>query len=79
MHRYAYLVFGFYFFLILHRGNIKPYGENAILWYSFVVNLMIFYYFIFIKGAAFGIKRTIENIDLIKKEFLEEIDSNKEN
>ena len=77
VHRHAHLVFGSYLFLILHRANVKPYGENAVLWYSFAVILLIFSYFVFVNGAAFGIRKTIENIDSIKKEFLEEIDSNK--
>jgi len=78
MYKYAYLLFGFYFFLMLHRGNIKPYGDNALLWYGFVVNLIIFSYFIFINGTAFGIRTTLNNIDQIKKDFIQEIDSNKE-
>lgn len=46
-----------FIFPILYKANIHP--NNPIYW-AFLLNHIMFTYFLFIRGCAFGIRKTID-------------------
>jgi hypothetical protein len=48
-----------FIFPILYKANIHP---NTPIYWAFLLNHVMFSYFLFIRGSAFGIRKTIEII-----------------
>lgn len=49
----------FFVFLILYAVNIHP---NTPIYWVFILNHVMFAYFVFVRGCALGIRRTIDII-----------------
>ena len=54
-----------FIFPILYKANIHP--NNPIYW-AFLLNHIMFSYFLFIRGSAFGIRKTIEVFSSIEEQ-----------
>jgi len=65
-----------FIFPILYKANIHP--NNPIYW-AFLLNHIMFAYFVFVRGCALGIRRTINIIELENAEKAIQEDINKNN
>ena len=54
-----------FLFPILYKANIHP--NNPIYW-AFLLNHIMFSYFLFIRGSAFGIRKTVEVFSSIEEQ-----------
>jgi len=57
--RYGSLLHTIFLFLILYAVNIHP---NNLIYWVFLLNHVMFSYFLFIRGMALGISKTIDII-----------------
>ena len=57
--KFGSLLHTLFIFPILYNANIHP--NNSIYW-AFLLNHVMFTYFVFIRGCAFGISKTIDII-----------------
>jgi hypothetical protein len=55
--KYGGLMHTIFLFPILYKADIHP--NNPIYW-AFLLNHIMFTYFLFIRGCAFGIRKTID-------------------
>ena len=55
--KYGSLMHTIFLFPILYKADIHP--NNSIYW-AFLLNHIMFTYFLFIRGCAFGIRKTID-------------------
>ena len=65
-----------FIFPILYKANIHP--NNPIYW-AFLLNHLMFTYFLFIRGCAFGIRKTIDIISHEEAAKTIQEDTNKNN
>jgi len=57
--KYGSLLHTLFIFPILYKADIHP---NTPIYWAFLLNHVMFSYFLFIRGCAFGIKKTIDII-----------------
>lgn len=57
--KYGSLIHTVLLFIILYMANIYP---NTLIYWVFILNQAMFSYFLFIRGCALGIRKTIEII-----------------
>jgi hypothetical protein len=63
--KFGSLLHTLFIFPILYNANIHP--NNSIYW-AFLLNHVMFSYFLFIRGSAFGIRKTIEVFSSIEEQ-----------
>jgi hypothetical protein len=63
--KFGSLLHTIFLFPILYKANIHP--NNPIYW-AFLLNHIMFSYFLFIRGSAFGIRKTIEVFSSIEEQ-----------
>ena len=63
--KFGSLLHTLFIFPILYKANIHP--NNPIYW-AFLLNHVMFSYFLFIRGSAFGIRKTIEVFSSIEEQ-----------
>jgi hypothetical protein len=59
LNQHGSLLHTIFIFPILYKANIHP---NTPIYWAFLLNHVMFSYFLFIRGSAFGIRKTIEII-----------------
>jgi len=57
--KYGSLIHTIFLFLMLYVVNIHP---NTLIYWAFLLNHIMFSYFLFIRGMALGISKTIDII-----------------
>jgi len=63
--KFGSLLHTIFLFPILYKANIHP--NNSIYW-AFLLNHVMFSYFLFIRGSAFGIRKTVEVFSSIEEQ-----------
>jgi hypothetical protein len=58
--KFGSLLHTIFLFPILYKANIHP---NTPIYWAFLLNHVMFSYFLFIRGCAFGISKTIQIIE----------------
>ena len=73
---YGSLLHTIFLFPILYKANIHP---NSPIYWAFLLNHLMFAYFVFIRGCALGIRQTINIIEHENAEKAIQEDINKNN